>query len=198
MSQKVFGIGFSKTGTKTLAECLRRLGYRHHEKEASLRDEVMRGDLRRMFEIADRYDSFDEWPWAMMYRELDQRYPEARFVLTVRKDARAWLRSVVDQSERLGPTPLRERMFGHGMPHGHEAEYVAVYEEHNRAVLEYFAGRPDKLLVVCWENGSGWEELCRFLGKPVVSGPLPHANKSPLLSAARLRRKLRFWLTGKW
>jgi len=198
MGEKVFGIGFSKTGTKTLAESLRLLGYRHHTKDPSLRDEVLGGDYRRMFEVADQYESFEEWPWAKMYRELDQRYPEAKFILTVRRDSQAWLRSVARQSERLGPTVNRERILGYSMPHGHEREYLAVYEEHNRAILEHFAGRPDKLLVVCWEEGSGWNQLCRFLDKPVPAVPFPHVNRAPLFSWLRTKRRLRFWLTQKW
>lgn len=198
MSEKVFGIGFSKTGTKTLAKCLRLLGYRHHDKDASLREEVMRGDCRRMFEIADQYESFDEWPWAKMYKELEQKYPEAKFILTVRRDSQVWLRSVVKQSERLGPTKNRERILGYSMPHGHEAEYIAVYEAHNRKILEYFAGRPDKLLVVCWEGRSGWDDLCRFLGKPIPGVPFPHENRAPLISWSRMKNRLRFWLTREW
>lgn len=198
MSEKVFGVGFSKTGTKTLAECLRLIGYAHSDGDPSLLEEVMRGDLRRMFEKADRYESFDEWPWARMYKELDQRYPQAKFILTMRKDSKTWLRSVVKQAEQLGPTKNRGLVCGHAMPHGHEAEYVAVYEKHNRAILEYFAGRPDKLLVICWEKGSGWDDLCRFLGKRIGPVPLPHINKAPLVSWSRVGRKLRYWLTGRW
>ena len=37
--------------------------------------------------IADRHESFDDWPWPALYREMDDRYPDALFVLTVRRVA---------------------------------------------------------------------------------------------------------------
>jgi hypothetical protein len=51
-----------------------------------------------------------------------------------------------------------------------------IYNEHNNAVKEYFVGRPDDLLVVCWEEGHGWSEICGFLGLPVPELPFPHKN----------------------
>jgi hypothetical protein len=54
--------------------------------------------------------------------------------------------------------------------------YVARYERHNAEVLAHFAGRPRDLLVLNWENGDGWPELCRFLGKKDTKQPLSHHN----------------------
>lgn len=36
--------------------------------------------------------------------------------------------------------------------------------------------QPDRLLE--YELGTGWEPLCKFLGKPVPSVPFPHVNES--------------------
>jgi hypothetical protein len=44
-------------------------------------------------------------------------------------------------------------------------------------VQKYFNNQPNKLIVLDWEKGDGWIELCEFLGKPVPSLPFPHANK---------------------
>jgi hypothetical protein len=45
-------------------------------------------------------------------------------------------------------------------------------------VREYFRGRDSDFMEVCWEMGTGWEELCAFLKCDVPGGPVPHANKS--------------------
>jgi hypothetical protein len=45
-------------------------------------------------------------------------------------------------------------------------------------VIDYFADKPDKLLVICWENKDGWNKLCDFLNKSVPKVPFPHLNKS--------------------
>jgi hypothetical protein len=43
-------------------------------------------------------------------------------------------------------------------------------------VTDYFRGRPHDLLVVDWEAGHGWPELCRFLGRDVPDQPFPREN----------------------
>jgi hypothetical protein len=175
---KVFGVGLNKTGTTTLGVCFERLGL----SRTSYRPELMRawaaGDRERVLSAATRVDAAEDWPWPLAFRELDQRFPEARFILTTRRDARSWFRSLEQHAARTGPSDLRELAYGYPDPTGREDEHIAVYEAHNAAVREHFRGRPDKLLVVCWERGSGWEELCPFLGLPVPEDPFPWANSS--------------------
>jgi hypothetical protein len=63
-----------------------------------------------------------------------------------------------------------ERTFGGRLDDCDHA--IAVYERHNDAVKR--AIPPQRLLV--YEASQGWEPLCRFLGKPVPSGPFPRVN----------------------
>src|SRR5690606_2198995 len=137
-----------------------------------------RGELEPVLAFADRYDSFEDWPWPLLYRELDQRYPGSKFILTTRRDAETWLRSLKNHATLTGPTDFRRVAYGHDMPHGHEAEHIERYERHNREVREYFRDRPEDFLEVCWETGSGWKELGAFLGREVPDLPLPHTNRS--------------------
>ena len=44
-------------------------------------------------------------------------------------------------------------------------------------MTEHFRHRPDDLLVVDWEQGGGWEDLARFLGRTPPSRPFPHLTK---------------------
>ncbi len=177
--RKVFGIGTIKTGTTSLGEALALLGYRHtHENRNHLLGCVERGELEPVFEWVDRYDSFEDWPWPLLYRELDARYPESQFVLTIRRDDQAWLRSVLAHSDWAGPSKGRRMFFGHSSPFGHEDDYVAVYNRHIESVRTHFAGRPGKLLELCWEKRHGWDELCAFLGKPRPEAEFPWANSA--------------------
>jgi hypothetical protein len=73
--------------------------------------------------------------------------------------------------------PMRPVIYGYKYPHGYEREHLEFYERHNRQVREFFARRaPQLLLEVCWENGDGWEVLCKFLGHPVPAGDFPHVR----------------------
>ena len=136
------------------------------------------GELQPLIERAKRFEAVEDFPWPLVYREMDARFSNSKFVLTVRKDEPTWLRSL--QSHILG-TP---RWVGYYLLYGSydpvkDAErHIRRYREHNEAVRTYFSGR-DNFLEMCFENGDGWPELCGFLGVPEpVNIPFPHVNKS--------------------
>ena len=70
------------------------------------------------FEQLDRYDAFQDNPWPLLYRELDERCPGSRFVLTLRP-TQDWLDSVVHHFGAKD-TPMREWIYGVGHPLGNE------------------------------------------------------------------------------
>ncbi len=188
---KVFGIGFPKTGTTTLADCLKRLGFNHFGWNREFATEVLRGDKDRALRVAEQHDSFDDMPWPDLYKLMDESHPEAKFVLTTRKDAATWFESQKRHTQILGPTETGRLFYGYALLGNHRDALVAQYERHNREVVEYFKDRPDKLLVLCWEQEPSWDKLCAFLGKTVPDAPFPHRNPIKLTLARRLRRYLR-------
>lgn len=179
MDRKVFGIGWAKTGTTTLGACLEILGYKHQGPALDLVYDVRDGRFDRIFAAVDKADMFEDWPWLLLYKELDQRYPNSRFVLTVR-DTDRWWRSyqnmVTNKKTRPDIGEIRKIIYGFEDGLQHKQAYIERYERHNAEVLHYFAQRPRDLLVLDWERGDGWPALCQFLGKPIPQLPLPHAN----------------------
>jgi hypothetical protein len=176
---KVFGVGLNKTGTTTLGQCFKLLGYRHAPYDRTLLYRLHEGDPEPAFAVADKFETFEDWPWPLMFKQLDARYPDAKFVLTERSSPQKWIDSLKNHSERSGTERVREIAYGHPMPRGHEDELMAFYAAHGRAVREHFVDRPEKLLVSCWETESRWHELCAFVGKDVPETPFPHANQRP-------------------
>jgi hypothetical protein len=191
---KVVGVGLNKTGTSTLGACLRHWGL----KVASCNPEAFslwrKGSYEKLLQWVDRYDGFEDWPWPLIYKEIDQKYPDSKFILTRRNNAEAWFASLEKHSERMGPTDMRKYIYGHVMPQGHKEEHIRFYENHLRSVREYFKDRPDGLLEVCFEEGDGWEKLACFLGFEHPNIPFPHANKQkqpkPLNKAKVLAKRL--------
>jgi len=177
-TQKVFGIGFHRTGTKTLGACLKSLGFKHISCRSHLVKDVIADDLDKIWPIVDKYDSFDDWPWILIYKALDERYPGSKFILTVRKDSATWLKSIQAHCERRGHTKTHNLIYGTPLTRKTQDNYKVRYEAHNQEVLDYFKYRPADLLVVCWEHGDGWAEICRFLGKPIPNKPLPYRHKT--------------------
>ncbi|MEB3265588.1 MAG: sulfotransferase [Cyanobacteriota bacterium] len=177
---KVFGIGLNKTGTTTLQECGKILGYRCSSCDRSLLDDVAtRGDLSRVQRVVDQHDFFEDWPWPLIYRQLDHLYPGSKFILTVRQSTDTWLRSLRSHALRTSPRRhCRKLAYGYNYPQGHEQEHLDFYERHNQEVRTYFQNRPNDFIELCWENGDGFKELCTFLGCDIPQVPFPHANSA--------------------
>ena len=176
---KIVGIGLNKTGTKTLGACMRYWGFKHISCNTKAFDHWRAGDYRRLMNRIRRFDSFEDWPWPLIFREIDAEFPGSKFILTRRADADTWFNSLCEHAKRTGPTDFRKYIYGHAMPQAHRAEHINFYENHLRTVRDYFRGRPDDLLEVCWEKGDGWAELSQFLGFEKPDLPFPHENKSP-------------------
>ena len=182
MSEKprVFGIGWAKTGTTSLGDALVRLGYRHVGSHLGLVTDVGRGDLTRICELADANSAFEDWPWILVYREMAERYPDARFVLTLRDEA-AMLRSyrrMVAQEWRRHPDirEIRRIIYGFDTELGSDDAFIERVRRHNAEVRAYVADQPERLLEMEIAAGDGWEKLCGFLGEPIPDEPFPQAN----------------------
>lgn len=197
---KLFGIGLNKTGTTSLRLALQHLGFRHHAPDRGLMKDYAAGELKSILAAAESHDSFEDWPWPLVWRQMDAHFgARARFVLTRRISPAAWLGSLKKHAERSrAGGRLRRIAYGAAYPHGHEDAFLAAYERHNAEIRTHFAHpeRAARFTELCWEEGHGWPELCRLLGEPVPDIPFPHANAGTAASPdpevlARNRRRIR-------
>jgi hypothetical protein len=172
---KVVGIGFHKTGTSTLDIVLKTLGYNVLGVRTDLAKTLLKNDLESVLKIADKYDAYQDNPWPLLYKEIDQRYPGSKFILTLREDEK-WISSVVNHFTS-DDTAMREWIYGIGHPKGNESTYLLRYQRHNQEVINYFKDRKEDLLTVSWEKGDEWERICTFLGEAVPKAAFPHANR---------------------
>jgi hypothetical protein len=205
---RVIGAGLPRTGTLTQKVALEMLGlgpcYHWVDVLADLNrvaqwQRAMDGDgpWEEIFDLPGVNSTVD-WPGGYFYRELMERYPEAKVLLSVR-DPHAWERSFREtiwnmghgesvlrllSSARAHVDPrwrdylaLVERMFwgpqgtfaaGNAQPE----QLIAEFERHNAEVR---ASVPAERLLV-WEVREGWQPLCEFLEVPVPAEPLPHVN----------------------
>jgi hypothetical protein len=179
--QKVFCVGFQKTGTTSLQEALQQVGYKVAGVYGDdLPLQKLREDYVEMgLELATRYDAVQDMPWALIFRELDRAFPGSKFILSER-DPERWYKSISNHFG-AGDAVLQQLTYGPdaGSPIGHEERYKEVYLAHNAAVKAYFADRPSDLLIMNLENGHGWNELSPFLGlKNAPTGPFVHSNSA--------------------
>lgn len=192
---KVFCIGFQKTGTSSLRDALRQLGYSVtgvYGDDLSL-EELRETYLENGLKLAEQFDAVEDAPWPSIFKELDAAFPGSKFILSVR-DTETWWGSILGHFGD-NSAPMHQLTYGEDAPHpaGNEELYKRVYEAHNASVREHFADRPDQLLELWLERGQGWKELGEFLGiEGVREGPFVHTNSSKQRNSLyhRIRRRL--------
>jgi len=190
MSIRVIGTGFGRTGTDSMREALKILGFGpcHHMMEVMANEEQKRlwralaqGAAPDWDRLLAGYRSCVDWPSAHYWRELANFYPQAQMILTYRSPESWWesfektILVGIDKStdpESLGLALIAERVFG-GRAHD-RAHAIAIYEANVEAVKRSVA--PERLLV--HNLGDGWAPLCAHLGVSVPSQPYPSRNSS--------------------
>lgn len=199
---KVVGIGWAKTGTTTLGTCLKRLGFNHCTQRLDLVPALASGDLSPIKDVASQYESFEDWPWLLLFREFDEWFPGSRFILTTR-NAESWLRSYKNMLKGEGRrasaqmNETRRILYGLPFPDVSDSQLIDRYNDHERQVREHFGDRPASLLAVNWRDGDGWKELCGFLGLPIPDEPFPHSNQGTYGPARRSLSRLGRWAHAK-
>jgi hypothetical protein len=182
--QKIFGIGFHKTGTTSLALALKILGYRTNRGLDELRNTwglkrcvklLEEKDYELYLDFIKDYDATLDNPWYLLFRELDERFPNSKFILTYRNPEQ-WIKSCSHYFEGT-KNILHQYIYGNMEIKGNEDLYLKRYVQHIEAVKTYFKNRPNDLLISNWEGGDGWTELCSFLNVPIIQLPFPHLNK---------------------
>ncbi len=206
---KVFCIGRNKTGTTSLARALRELGYKvAPQKPAELltEDWAVRS-FGKLVRFCRRFDAFQDTPFSLnfTYAALDQAFPGAKFILSIRRDADEWFDSVLRFNRRmlrLDAPPTAKDLAGfdycgdpsrkgelwrrHQLVYGVDEEsafrdretYTRHYEFHNACVRDYFRHRPHDLLELNVSEPDAMERLCRFLNISYRGQKMPHENAS--------------------
>ncbi len=86
---KIFGIGFNKTATSTLAHVLSRYGYdmpNQQEQEIRLTRQCFATNYTEFQHFVARYDAFQDMPFSQgeTYVAADALFPGSKFILTIR------------------------------------------------------------------------------------------------------------------
>lgn len=172
--ERVFCIGFQKTGTTSVQYALSLLGYRVAG-IFSMRDLGNFEDVRvRALELMKGFDAAGDIPWPVLFRDLDAAFPRSKFILTTREPD-LWYASAC---KHFGEKRIRlhKWIYGAASPVGNEATYKNRLVSHEAEVREYFCHRPKDLIEFDVARGDGWEKLCKFLDKPIPKGDFPRLN----------------------
>lgn len=190
---KVFGIGLSRTGTKSLTMALNMLGINviHYPDNDTILQELITGNYN--FSILHDYDGITDITVAPFYAQLDQIFPNSKFILTVR-DKESWLKSLESHwahrpafNGRENTTKMQVRRLLRAAVYGtysfNRERMSYVYDLHYKNVLDYFKDRPESLLVINICQGEGWEKLCPFFNLSQLEEPFPWMKKKSMLTS---------------
>lgn len=173
--QKIFGIGLSRTGTTSLHQALKLLGFKSKhfpfKLYFSLNDSLLA-----------EYDAFTDSPVPLIYKDLDKMFPGSKFILT-KRSLNNWLSSM-------------KWMFEHGSVkwkwnnniHKYHKELFGCdtfnknllenkYYSYHKEVKEYFENRNQDLLIMNIDKEANFEKLCSFLNLPIIKNDFPRSNK---------------------
>lgn len=231
---KVVGVGYGRTGTLSLAHALTELGYptlhtyqlisEHFDILDMWTDEVFRpaiearelsmGEPDFNLITAHGFSATADLPTSLYYKEIQDKYPNCKFILTTRDNSEVWFRSwnVMVTSVSRTTSHVFRHLFHHitkvamyfrwlsaivnndvGMlssplhdplPVQIKARAIASYEEHNRNVRQII--HPDRLLE--YNVKDGWAPLCKFLeiSDNCPQSPFPNTNTALVMQVQTL------------
>ncbi len=206
---KIIGVGFGRTGTLSTFTALNELGYncyhmfevlenkanKHHLDFWHRVAHAAEGVQHDWHEVFKNYDATVDNPACCVWRELVEKYPDAKVVLTLHpKGPEAWYKSTINtiyKTEALWQfkvlaffIPKMRKMTqmcrkliwhrSHKKTLVNREEAIARYNQH---IEEVRAEVPeDKLLI--YSVDQGWEPLCQFLEKDTPEMEFPNVNDS--------------------
>ena len=175
--KKIFCIGLSRTGTKSLTVALYILGYNiiHYPSDEATLNELIAGNFN--FSVLEDYDGISDITVSPYYAQLYKLFPNSKFILTVR-NKEDWLGSFEKHwSDRppfddptQNPTYMKVRRLLRASVYGsykfNRDRMAYVYDLHKKNVLDFFKNKPGSLLVLNIFKKKAWKKLCKFLDEP--------------------------------
>jgi len=204
---KVIIAGMPKTGTKTMHEALKILGYSIYDYPENywyLHDQWMKicneggttEDFRKMYEGVD---ACMDIPCCHYWEEIHNAFPESKIIFTTRKDEDDWFRSFSNQMEEnttwlmtflMYFSPVCRKMLNYtqkmtdqkGLNFKWNLLKKATFNElatrmWYRRHNAYVLAKAPKDKMLEYNVREGWEPLCKFLGVAIPDVPFPHKNK---------------------
>ena len=173
--KKCWGIGLGRTGTRSLCEAFKILGFENVKHVPPFMSDL------------DDVDAAAEGICMSHYAYLDLRFPDSKFILTTR-NIEPWLdscqRAMKDfPKERITPESefynamIRNRAARYGSLVFDRNKLIKKYYQHHFDVVNFFSGREDQLLVIDLTEGiDQWEKICQFLTVDLPSEKFPQIS----------------------
>ena len=204
---KIFCIGYNKTGTTSLEKSLSDFGFRIGNQavaEVLAEDWAFHKRSERLIRYCHTADAFQDVPFMYpgLYKELDKAFPGSKFILTVRDTPEQWYTSLVsfhtklfssDKSRFPNESDSANALYRYKgwlldfarsfwnypiVPLYDEHEYKSRYLRHIADVQQYFINRDNDLITINVSQKDDFSRLCRFLHVQTDIEGFPWMNKT--------------------
>ena len=202
---KVFCIGFGKTGTTSLEKLLIDMGFSIGSQDAG---EMLINDYHeKKYENIINYfysaEAFQDIPSSLpeIYKLAYKEFPNSKFIHTERSSSEEWYNSLIrfhsliytnnkdipterdllssNYRYRGWSLKTKEVIFNYPkVPLYDKKHYISIYDNHNFNIKKFFKNKHNYLNINLSNNNS-LELICNFLGyKRNINYNMPHLNKT--------------------
>ncbi|NBC27281.1 MAG: hypothetical protein GVY08_10495 [Bacteroidetes bacterium] len=204
---KVFVIGFNKTGTTTLSYVLKKFGFKlGNQAVAEILDIEWgeTGKTDKIFRYCETAEAFQDRPFSRpeLYKVLDREFPKSKFILSVRDSGEQWFQSLVsyhskcytkNKSQPPSEKDLANALYRYkgmmldakklfydypSIPLYDKKSYINKYRIHNEDVRSYFANRPNDFIEINVAKTESFKALKQFLNVESAATKFPWRNRT--------------------
>lgn len=164
---KVFGIGLNKTGTTSLNIFMRNFDYFSSWSTPSVdKCKLMLSNETVLYKEAERFDLHEDWPWPMVYKKIFFKYPNSKFILTLRDTPEQWFNSLKNTSSKHGNSQHKKLFYNtDDVKDADKDRLIELYLNHESEVVQFFnENGADQLLVFKTSEENKESKICEFLG----------------------------------
>jgi hypothetical protein len=207
--QNVYCIGLNKTGTTSLTKAFQKLGYvsfPENELFQYVQSDLFFNDYGKLYSVIEnpQFNFFNDMPFAFpnVYKKIYEKRPNDIFVLTLRKDVDAWVKTCMRWWDCLKSDDFR---FDKSYIHTHFAngterylinyltpmfeywglenrenlpqQFADIYIKHRDECIKFFEGKNNFIMVDIEKKGE-YKRLTDWLGVENEELDFPWENKN--------------------
>ena len=169
---KVFVISMPKSATTSTSMFIEKYGYKTIHWIGGIIDikNVSTPYQDFYLEFAEDYDCCSDSPFHVLYKELDVKYPNSKFIF-IEREVNAWALSQLKHDKHHGYSGrlpayshyvIEEEYYGGGKLNYNFDTLKKIHKIHKEKVLDYFKDK-DNLLILNLEDNNKEKKICNFL-----------------------------------
>jgi len=200
-SQYVFVISLHKTGTRSVDQLLKLLGYKtihwphtidniNLEKIISGKEDNIEFVWDVLKQHTNQYNAFSDVPYSVLFKEAYRDYPKARFIYIYR-DYSKWISSVRQHFGNKQFKGFNKVQYASYIPLDKlntftdlsDWDLISIFANHFRDVVTFFEDKQDQLGIFNLNNPNLGYDICQFLGfPPVFDIPIIKGGYHPVMN----------------